>query len=85
MSHKITVSTLDLHVGMFVSDLDRPWLETPFLMQGLLIESESQIATLQQYCQQVTVAAAPSATHMPRATMAAIPPSNLVNCLSFDR
>ena len=55
MSHKITVSTLDLHVGMFVSDLDRPWLETPFLMQGLLIESESQIATLQQYCQQVTV------------------------------
>lgn len=40
---------------MFVSDLDRPWIETPFLMQGLLLENEAQIATLQQYCRQVTV------------------------------
>ena len=55
MSHKVTVLALDLQIGMFVSDLDRPWIETPFLMQGLLIESEAQLATLQQYCQQVTV------------------------------
>lgn len=55
MSHKTTVLTLDLQIGMFVSDLDRPWIETPFPMQGLLIENEAQIATLQQYCQQVTV------------------------------
>jgi len=40
---------------MFISDLDRPWIETPFLMQGFLIENEAQIATLQQYCRQVTV------------------------------
>ena len=40
---------------MFVSDIDRPWLETPFLMQGLLIEDESQIATLQHLCQTVTI------------------------------
>ena len=55
MLHKVTVLTLDLQIGMFVSDLDRPWIETPFLMQGLLIENEAQIATLQQYCRQVTV------------------------------
>lgn len=55
MPHKVTVLTLDLQAGMFVSDLDRPWLETPFLMQGLLIESDKQIAVLQQYCQSVTV------------------------------
>ncbi len=55
MSHKIIVPTLDLQVGMFVSDLDRPWIETPFALQGLLIENCTQIATLQQYCQQVTV------------------------------
>lgn len=55
MPRKVTVATLDLQIGMFVSDLDRPWLETPFLMQGLLVESEAQIATLQQYCKQVTV------------------------------
>lgn len=55
MSHKITVLTLDLQIGMFVSDLDRPWIETPFILQGLLIECEAEIATLQQYCQQVTI------------------------------
>lgn len=55
MTHKITVPAIDLQVGMFVSDLDRPWIETPFLMQGLLIENAAQIATLQQYCQQVTI------------------------------
>lgn len=55
MSHKTTVLALDLQVGMFVSDLDRPWIETPFLMQGLLIENQAQIATLQRYCQKVTV------------------------------
>lgn len=55
MQHKITVLTLDLQIGMFVSDLDRPWIETPFIMQGLVIENDAQIATLQQYCQQVTV------------------------------
>ena len=55
MPHKVTVLTLDLQAGMFVSDLDRPWIETPFLMQGLLIENDSQIAILQQHCQSVTV------------------------------
>lgn len=55
MPHKVAVSTLDLQIGMFVSDLDRPWIETPFVMQGLLIENEAQIATLQQYCHSVTV------------------------------
>lgn len=55
MQNKITVLTPDLQIGMFVSDLDRPWIETPFMMQGLVIENETQIATLQQYCQQVTV------------------------------
>lgn len=55
MSHKTNVLTLDLHIGMFISDLDRPWIETPFPIEGLLIESEGQIATLQQYCERVVV------------------------------
>jgi len=55
MPHKVIVLTIDLEIGMFVCDLDRPWIETPFLMEGLLIENDAQIATLQQYCRQVTV------------------------------
>ena len=49
------VSTSELKVGMFVSLLDRPWLDTPFLFQGLLIESEKEISLLQKYCEFVYV------------------------------
>ena len=45
----------DLTVGMFVCALDRPWLDTPFLIQGFLIEDEATLAQLRQTCRQVTV------------------------------
>ncbi len=40
---------------MFVSDLDRSWLDTPFLPQGFLIESNEQIKQLQEYCKFVLI------------------------------
>lgn len=49
----IPVNQLD--TGMFVAELDRPWLGTPFLLQGFLIESADQIAELQSCCQSVVV------------------------------
>ena len=49
------LSTHDLRLGMFVAELDRPWLESPFLMEGLLVESEEQLATLRELCRFVTV------------------------------
>ncbi|HSG21987.1 MAG TPA: HD-GYP domain-containing protein, partial [Azonexus sp.] len=55
MPHRVTLPTPELQIGMFVSDLDRPWIETPFLLQGFLIETGAEIATLQQYCNSVTV------------------------------
>mgnify|MGYP001061214867 CR=1 FL=1 len=42
------VFTTDLKVGMFVADLDRPWVDTAFLLQGFLIEDEDQIRALRQ-------------------------------------
>lgn len=45
----------ELAVGMFVSALDRPWLDTPFLVQGFLIEDEETLAQLRQTCRKVTV------------------------------
>ncbi|HSJ98012.1 MAG TPA: DUF3391 domain-containing protein, partial [Myxococcota bacterium] len=53
MATKIT--TTDLKVGMFVADLDRPWVDTPFLLQGFLIEEEEQIAALRTHCEYVMV------------------------------
>ena len=32
---------------MYVAELDRPWLDSPFLFQGFSIESPDQLAALQ--------------------------------------
>jgi len=53
MTEKIGVE--NLVVGMFITELDRPWLDTPFLFQGFLIETEDQITDLRRYCQYVLV------------------------------
>ena len=60
MLETVKILTADLEVGMYVSSLDRPWLETPFLLQGFLLESATDIQRLQQYCQYVFVDTAKS-------------------------
>lgn len=49
------VFTTDLKVGMFIADLDRPWIDTPFLLQGFVVEQEDQIAALRTHCLYVMV------------------------------
>ena len=50
---KTLVSLLD--IGMFVAELDRPWLGTPFMLEGILIEDKEQIATIASLCEFVYV------------------------------
>lgn len=50
---KIHIS--ELKIGMFVSQLDRPWLETPFLMQGFVVETLEDIDTIAEYSEHVWV------------------------------
>ena len=40
---------------MYVSKLDRPWLETPFIFQGFEIREQTEIDMLQQYCNVVYI------------------------------
>lgn len=44
------VSVRGLRVGMFVSRLDRPWLDTRFPLQGFLIRTDDELAMLQNQC-----------------------------------
>jgi len=44
------VDVAELKVGMYVSELDRPWRDTPFLFQGFEIRSQEEIANLQRLC-----------------------------------
>ena len=49
------VSTLYLKQGMYISSLDRPWLDTPFLMQGFIIQDPDEIMLLKKYCEHVFI------------------------------
>ena len=49
------ISVRGLELGMFVSRLDRPWLETPFLMQGFQVTSDEDLQKLQRMCSHVYV------------------------------
>ncbi len=51
----IKIHISELKIGMFVSRLDRPWLETPFLMQGFIVESLDDIDTITQYSEHVWI------------------------------
>ncbi|KPJ90354.1 MAG: hypothetical protein AMJ53_13815 [Gammaproteobacteria bacterium SG8_11] len=45
----------DIQLGMYVSQLDRPWVDTPFLFQGFCVNSPQEINELQKYCEYVYV------------------------------
>lgn len=54
-SNLIRVPVSGIKLGMFVAELDRPWLETPFLLQGFVVRHMSEIRKLQEYCDYVYV------------------------------
>lgn len=64
------IPSSELRIGMYVADLDRPWIDTPFLFQGFLIENDEHLMQLQQYCKFVLVDSANS-THAVQAAISA--------------
>ncbi|WP_018015776.1 HD-GYP domain-containing protein [Teredinibacter turnerae] len=55
MAKTVKVHVSDLRVGMFVSKLDRDWLDTPFIMQGFLLEQREDIDIVSEFCEYVWV------------------------------
>jgi putative nucleotidyltransferase with HDIG domain len=53
MKKKLEVQ--ELRIGMYVSELDRPWLGTPFLFQGFEIRTEEELAQLRRICRFVYI------------------------------
>lgn len=49
------IAVHELRLGMYVCRLDRPWVETPFPLQGFLIDSQEQIRVLAEYCRHVCI------------------------------
>lgn len=50
---KLDVSQLD--IGMYVKELDRPWLQTPFMFQGFRITTDRELQQLKSVCKYVIV------------------------------
>lgn len=45
----------NLLIGMFVAELDKPWLDSPFLIQGFILEEAEQLEALRNECRFVTI------------------------------
>ncbi len=64
MNRKIDVH--ELRKGMYVCELDRPWVGTPFLFQGFEIQTDEELEKLRGLCHYVYVTdepATPAVTH----------------------
>ena len=44
-----------LELGMYVTELDRPWAGTPFLLQGFLLDDQDDLDKLRSICQFVYI------------------------------
>jgi hypothetical protein len=51
----IRIPATDLRMGMYVGKLDRPWTETPFLLQGFVMKNTADIDKMNAYCEYVYV------------------------------
>lgn len=52
---KIKIQSSEITTGMFVSALDRPWLETSFLFQGFKVRDEQELTQLKAQCEHVFI------------------------------
>ena len=54
-SRRLRIAVSELELGLYVAELDRPWLDTPFLLQGFLADSQIELDTLRKFCSYVYI------------------------------
>lgn len=65
MRRKIDVR--DVQMGMYIAELDRPWLETPFMFQGFELRSQDALTKLRELCKYVWIETDRGADYVPPA------------------
>lgn len=55
LQNTVKIHVSELRVGMFVSKLDRDWLETPFLVQGFLIKTPQDADVVAEHAHYVWI------------------------------
>ncbi len=51
----VKIPAMNLRPGMFVAELDRPWLDTPFAMQGFVVRTPGEVPYISNYVDHVMV------------------------------
>lgn len=54
-SNLVKVDVADLKIGMYINELDIPWLESPFLFQGFPLNNEDEIEEVRKVCKFVFI------------------------------
>lgn len=52
---KVKIDVHDLKIGMYVCELDRPWLETNFWFQGFELKNTDEIEAVRKVCKYVYI------------------------------
>ena len=52
---KVLIPVAQLRLGMYVTELDRPWVETSFLFQGFEIKTEDELRAVKDICNHVYI------------------------------
>ena len=52
---ELEIDVSELRIGMHVVQLDRPWEETDFLLQGFIVQKQDDIDALQAQCRKVII------------------------------
>jgi putative nucleotidyltransferase with HDIG domain len=97
---EMIVHPSDLEVGNYVLRLDIPWIDTPFPLQGVLVDSEETLIWFQEHCEWVVidfersqvpprprrrVASKKSDEEMPSSASASLDPDHPINALRGQR
>ena len=69
LRQSLRISVDDLRLGMFVSELDRPWAQTPFMLQGFLLDEPLDWNTLRSLVRELVIdpsrSASTALSHLP--------------------
>ena len=60
----VKVPAMSLEPGMFVAELDRPWLQTPFALQGFVVSDSREVLYVSNYVDHVYVDAEYKGRHL---------------------
>jgi HD-GYP domain-containing protein (c-di-GMP phosphodiesterase class II) len=55
LSDSLRISVTELRLGMFISEMDKPWAQTPFLLQGFLLTELLDFETVKSIAKEVVI------------------------------